>query len=180
MPPQHGGILLTTMFGYPVLSVRHLQIGAPVQMAYSPGSQHDIPPLGRRSADADAIAPDGSQIRLLLDERHAATGASMVEVTLRAGQISRPVHHQTVEEVWYILEGVGQVWRSPPEVSQPENVPAMPVSAGDSLVIPVGWNFQFSAGDASDLRFLCITMPPWPGEHEAQPARSGGLGEPTI
>ena len=151
-----------------------------MQMEKPVDSQFDIPPLGRRAPDADVIAPDGSQIRLLIDDRHAAKGASMVEVTLPAGQISRPVFHLTVEEVWHVLAGVGQVWRCPPEVSQPENVPALPVSAGDSLVIPVGWSFQFSAGDASDLRFLCLTMPPWPGDEEAQPAQFGGLGAATV
>ncbi|SVB05252.1 uncharacterized protein METZ01_LOCUS158106, partial [marine metagenome] len=31
-----------------------------------------VPPLGRRSQQPDATAPDGSEIRLLVDERHQA------------------------------------------------------------------------------------------------------------
>ena len=54
-----------------------------------------IPPLGHRASHPDATAPDGSQIRLLLDERHRAQKASMVEVVLPAGQVSRPVRHQS-------------------------------------------------------------------------------------
>ena len=139
-----------------------------------------IPPLGQWSPNPDVIAPDGSEIRLLIDHRHAAVGASMVEVTLPAGQVSRPVYHRTVEEVWYILQGSGRVWRCPPEVAEPSQVAPLPVAPGDALVIPTGWMFQFTADDAGALRFLCVTMPPWPGDDEAQPASAGGLGQPTV
>ena len=140
-----------------------------------------IPPPSRRAAAAAAVAPDGSEIRLLLDERHWAGGASMVEATLPPGQISRPVYHRTVGEMWYILEGWGQVWRCPPD-ADPVGVKAAAVQPGDALTIPVGWRFQFSAAadSASGLRFLCVTLPPWPGDGEAQPADYGGLGPATI
>ena len=70
-------------------------------------------PLSRRSEGPDVHAPDGSEIRLLTDGRHGASKSSVVEVTLAAGQVSRPVYHRTVEETWYILEGQGWVWRLP-------------------------------------------------------------------
>ncbi len=138
-----------------------------------------VPQPNRRADRPDATAPDGSEIRLLADGRHAASRSSMVEVTLPAGQVSRPVHHRTVEEIWYILEGEGQVWRCPPNVA-PAFISPLPVSPGDSLVIPTGWRFQFAAGPDGPLRFLCHTTPPWPGEDEAVPADCGGLGEPTV
>ena len=144
-----------------------------------------IPAPNRRAAQADATAPDGSEIRLLADGRHAATKSSMVEVTLPAGQVSRPVYHRTVEEIWYILEGEGQVWRCPPAMVSlstraSASVPPQAVSPGDALVIPTGWSFQFAAGPGGPLRFLCHTTPPWPGEDEALPAERGGLGEATV
>ena len=140
-----------------------------------------IPPPSRRAAVADAVAPDGSEIRLLLDERHGDGRGSMVEATLPPGQVSRPVYHRTVAEMWYILEGYGQVWRCPPD-TDPAGVEPMTVQPGDALTIPVGWRFQFSAAadSAAGLRFLCITIPPWPGAGEAQPAAYGGLGPTTI
>jgi mannose-6-phosphate isomerase-like protein (cupin superfamily) len=138
-----------------------------------------VPPLGRRSQQPDATAPDGSEIRLLVDERHQATKASLVEVTLPAGKVSHPVWHQTVEEIWYVLEGQGQVWRCPPDYESTAVEP-VPVNPGDALTIPTGWYFQFSADAAAPLRFLCYTCPPWPGEDEAQPAEQGGLGEGTV
>ena len=138
-----------------------------------------IPPLGHRASQPDATAPDGSEIRLLLDDRHHAQKASMVEVVLPAGQVSRPVRHRQVEEVWYLLEGRGQVWRCPPHEAI-ESYPAVPVNQGDALVIPTGWSFQFSAAPDVALRFLCVTIPPWPGEEEALPVEQGGLGPPTV
>ena len=134
----------------------------------------------RRSPTADVIAPDGSEIRMLIDERNLARGASMVEVLLSDGQVSRPVFHQTVEEIWYILSGAGHVWRCPPEEPFPDKIPAITVAAGDALAIPTGWSFQFSADTDGELRFLCVTFPPWPGPDEAHPARFGGLGAPTV
>lgn len=134
---------------------------------------------GRRSPILDGTAPDGSEIRLLVDRRHWAQQASLVEVTLPAGRVSRPVWHRRVEEVWYILEGRGQVWRCPPGAG-PDTATAVLVEPGDALVIPAQWRFQFSAEKDAPLRFLCYTSPPWPGPEEAQPAESGGLGEPTV
>ena len=138
-----------------------------------------VPPLSRRAEEPDAYAPDGSEIRLLADGRHGAVKSSVVEVTLPAGQVSRPVYHCTVEETWYILEGRGQVWRCPPGADAGSMAP-QDVSPGDALVIPTGWSFQFAASPEAALRFLCHTTPPWPGEGEALPARAGGLGEPTL
>ena len=138
-----------------------------------------IPAIGHCAELPDVTAPDGSEIRLLIDQRHQAQGASMVEVTLPPGQVSRPVWHRRVEEVWYILEGRGQVWRGSPE-ADPSTIPPIAVGPGDALTIPPRWRFQFRANPETVLRFLCITLPPWPGPEEAQPAESGGLGPATI
>ena len=137
------------------------------------------PPIGHRTQEADATAPDGSEIRLLVDGRHSALKASLCEVTLPAGQVSRPVQHQTVEEIWYVLDGQGHVWRSPSR-SGDYSQETVTVGPGDALTIPVGWRFQFGAYGKSPLRFLCYTNPPWPGPQEAQPADPGGLGKSTV
>src|SRR5512133_3008327 len=138
-------------------------------------SAADPPPVARRTAVPDTFAPDGSEIRLLAGEAHGATRASLCEVTLPAGGVSRPVWHRTVEEIWYVLEGRGEVWRCPPGAAE-SSVLAVEVGSGDALVSPTGWRFQFRADAAGCLHFLCHTSPPWPGDDEAQPAESGGLG----
>ena len=137
-----------------------------------------IPPVGRYS-DEIITAPDGSTVHLMLDARHGATACSMVEVSIPPGAVSRPVRHRTVEEAWYVVSGAGEVWRCPPD-ALPADIPPVPVTPGDALVIPVRWAFQFRAYPGGPLRFLCVTMPPWPGRDEAEPVNEGELGEPTL
>jgi mannose-6-phosphate isomerase-like protein (cupin superfamily) len=124
----------------------------------------------------DAIAPDGSEIHLRIGVPEGATRASLCEVRLAAGAVSRPVRHRSVEEIWYVLEGEGAVWRSA-AAGEGERVAVRP---GDALVIPTGWRFQFRAEARAPLRFLCYTTPPWPGPDEALPAEPGGLGPATV
>ena len=123
---------------------------------------------------ADAIAPDGSQVyyRVLDADR-----ASLVEIALLPGGVSRPVRHRTVEEIWYFLAGSGEVWTRSPDGAD-ESVRA--VNPGDVAVIRAGWHFQFRATSAEELRFLCYTTPPWPGDDEAVPVERGGLGAPAT
>lgn len=107
----------------------------------------------------DAIAPDGSEIRLLA----TVDSGSMVQATLPLGAVSLAVTHKTVEEVWYFLEGEGQVWRK-----QGDREDVTEVRPGLSLSIPLGTHFQFRNTGKSPLRFVIVTMPPWPGADEAQ------------
>lgn len=109
--------------------------------------------------NVDAIAPDGSEIRLLT----RVDGGSMAHCTLPPGAVSLAVTHKTVEEVWYFLEGAGQVWRK--QGDREEVAEARP---GLSLSIPLGTHFQFRNTGTSPLRFVIVTMPPWPGDDEAQ------------
>jgi len=134
------------------------------------------PAMGRAAREPDAIAPDGSEIRLLAAAAQGATRASLCEVRLAPGAVSRPVYHRTVEEIWHVVSGRGQVWRCPPG----GRAEAIDVAPGDTLVIPIGWRFQFRAYADAALGFLCYTAPPWPGADEAQPAEIGGLGAPTV
>jgi len=122
----------------------------------------------------DAIAPDGSEIYNLVGD---AERASLVEVRLAAGLISRPVRHRTVEEIWYVTAGRGRVWRSAPDDPRGETIRVGP---GASVRIPTGWSFQFAAAAEAELRFICFTSPPWPGPEEAAAVDSGGLGPPTA
>jgi mannose-6-phosphate isomerase-like protein (cupin superfamily) len=108
--------------------------------------------------NADYIAPDGSEIRLL----PTVKGGGLAHCTLPPGRTSLAVRHQKVEEIWYILEGAGEVWR---KIGTQEKT--VRVQSGDSLTIPLQCHFQFrSAGPP--LRFIIATIPQWPGPHEAR------------
>jgi len=107
---------------------------------------------------ADALAPDGSEIRLL----GAVRGGSVVHCTLPPRRTSRAVRHRTVEEIWYVLGGRGQVWRR-----QGTREEVVDVEPGVALTIPLGVYFQFRTVGSEPLRFVIVTIPPWPGAEEA-------------
>ena len=104
------------------------------------------------------LAPDGSEIRELVSVR----GGSMVHCRLPRGTASMAVRHRTVEEVWYFVQGRGQVWR---KSDAAESV--VDVAPGVSLSIETGTHFQFRNTGKDALCFVIVTMPPWPGEDEA-------------
>jgi mannose-6-phosphate isomerase-like protein (cupin superfamily) len=131
-----------------------------------------------RLSQATYDAPDGSEIRLLVGDGEGGTKASLCEATLPPHAISRPVWHGRVEEIWYFLEGEGEVWRCPPD-GDIDGVEPVAVRPGDALVIPTRWYFQFRSTGDRPLRFLCYTAPPWAGADEAKPAPPG-LGPPTV
>lgn len=108
--------------------------------------------------EVDVFAPDGSEIRLLCE----VMGGSMVTCTLPVGGCSAAVTHRTVEELWCFIEGTGEVWRR-----QGEREEVTPVYPGVGLSIPLGTHFQFRCTSDTPLRFIIVTMPPWPGPDEA-------------
>lgn len=106
----------------------------------------------------DTIAPDGSEIRLL----PVLAGGSMVHCTLPPGATSRAVAHRSVEEIWFVTRGAGQVWRGRGHRGE-----VVDVAPGVALTIPLGTRFQFRNSGTVDLELVIVTMPPWPGDDEA-------------
>lgn len=111
----------------------------------------------RVSVDKDVLAPDNSEIRLLL----GVTGGGMAHCTLPPGQVSLAGIHQTVEEIWYCLAGQGQIWRQ-----NDEQAGEAELSAGICVTIPRHTRFQFRNTGTEPLQIIIVTMPPWPGEQE--------------
>lgn len=107
----------------------------------------------------DVLAPDGSEIRVLAGTERG----SMAHGLLPPGGTSRAVRHRTVEELWYILSGRAEIWR---RLDDDEQVIA--ATAGTSLTIPAGTHFQFRTVGDEPFQFIMLTMPPWPGEDEAE------------
>ncbi len=109
-------------------------------------------------ARPEAVAPDGSEVRLLL----AVAGGGLAHFELGPGETSIAVEHRTVEEIWYFLRGMGEMWRR--STDQEEIVR---LSAGVCITIPHATRFQFrSLGDAP-LSAVGVTIPRWPGDAEA-------------
>ena len=109
-------------------------------------------------AERTVVAPDGSNVRMLLG---LSTG-TMAHFELPAGMTSSAVVHRTVEEIWFVVAGRGQMWRR-----QGEREEIVELVPGTCLTIPLGTHFQFRASAAEPVAVVGVTMPPWPGADEA-------------
>ncbi len=117
----------------------------------------------------DAKSPAGADIRFIMD----GTTGNMIHSTVPPGQINRATVHRTVNEFWYILEGSGEIWRR--DETEEKITSLVP---GVSIDIPVGTAFQYRNVGTEPLKFICVTMPPWPGDHEA--SHLEGAWNPTV
>jgi len=94
---------------------------------------------------------DGSTIRELLGRATAPVrNQSLAEATLAAGQATRRHYHRESEELYYVLEGSGEM--------EVEGERAR-VGPGDAILIPPRARHQIRAGDEAPLRFLCCCAP---------------------
>ena len=123
----------------------------------------------RLPAARDVVAPDGSDVRVLL----GLAGGGMAHFSLAPGETSAAVVHRSVEEIWFLLRGRGQMWRR-----QGDRDEIADLRAGVCLTIPLGTEFQFRAFGDEPLTAVAITMPPWPGDGEAVSVT--GPWSPTI
>src|SRR5436190_19312132 len=112
----------------------------------------------RANLDADVIAPDGSEVRVLA----ALPRGSMALFRLAPGAVAKPVAHRTVEEIWYVIAGEGRIWRQHEDREE-----IVVLAPGVSITIPAGARFQFRCDAAAPLDIVGVTMPPWPGMDEA-------------
>ncbi len=123
------------------------------------------PPIKFSRAELpDVIAPDGAEIRVLVDQARGATNLSLAEALVRPGERTACVSHRTIEEAWYVVAGQGKFHRLTPDGGA-ESVEE--VTAGDALLIPTGYRFWVENTGPTDLRFLCCDAPAWPGHDEA-------------
>jgi mannose-6-phosphate isomerase-like protein (cupin superfamily) len=119
--------------------------------------------------EAEAKSPAGADVRFLMD---GETGG-MIHSTVPPHQINKATVHATVSEFWYVLEGHGEIWRDDGNES---NVCVL--VPGTSIDLPVGTAFQYRSVSDEALKFICVTMPPWPGASEATFVE--GIWQPTV
>jgi mannose-6-phosphate isomerase-like protein (cupin superfamily) len=117
----------------------------------------------------DAQSPAGAAIRFLMDGERG----NMIHSTVPPGQVNKATVHATVSEFWYVLDGHGEIWRDDGvESGITDLVP------GTAIDIPVGTAFQYRNVSDVNLKFICIAMPPWPGDSEATVIK--GIWQPTF
>jgi mannose-6-phosphate isomerase-like protein (cupin superfamily) len=119
--------------------------------------------------EPDAKSPAGAQIRFLMD---GPTG-NMIHSTVPPHQTNRATVHATVSEFWFVLQGHGEIWRSDDVASTVTDL-----EPGTAIDIPVGTAFQYRNVSDQELKFICVAMPPWPGDREV--TFVNGIWEATI
>jgi mannose-6-phosphate isomerase-like protein (cupin superfamily) len=88
-------------------------------------------------------------------------GGSFAHFERASGEPSIAVAHHTVDEIWYIIGGRGEMWRKLGDVEE-----TVTLEMGICLTIPVGTHFQWRSVGTELLAAIAVTMPPWPGEEE--------------
>jgi len=109
-------------------------------------------------AERTGVAPDGSDVRVLL----GLPAGGMAHFELPAGRTSIAMVHRTVEEIWYVVAGRGEMWRR-----QGEREEIVALVPGTCLTIPLGTHFQFRASVGERVAAVAVTLQPWPGDDEA-------------
>ena len=97
------------------------------------------------------ITKDGSTIRSILDRTNAPIqNQSLAEARLPAGGRTERHYHKIAEELYFILEGAGEM-----ELDGERRI----VGPGDAILIPPGaWHTIMAT---EPLRFLCCCAPPY-------------------
>ena len=109
-------------------------------------------------ANPEGRSPAGAMIRFLME----GTTGGMIHSTVPPDQVNRATVHATVSEFWFVLSGEGRIWRRDASGEEITNL-----RSGVSIDIAVGTAFQYRCDGDEPLRFICVTMPPWLGAHEA-------------
>lgn len=117
----------------------------------------------------DARSPAGADIRFIMDGQ----SGNMIHSTVPPHQTNRATVHATVSEFWFVLEGHGEIWRDDGQESCVTDL-----IPGTSIDIPAGTAFQYRNVSNQELKFICISMPPWPGDSEA--SFVGGIWQPST
>jgi len=106
------------------------------------------------SAQPPFVTKDGSTIRSILDRTNAPVqNQSLAEARLPAGGRTERHYHKVAEELYFILEGAGEI-----ELGGEHRT----VRSGDAILIPAGvWHAIVAI---EPLRFLCCCAPPYSHE----------------
>lgn len=118
-------------------------------------------------------APDGSTVRPLC--RLTGLGG-FAHFQLEPGEVARAVLHATVQEIWYVVGGAGEMWRR-----QAGREDCTLLRPGVCLTIPLGCMFQLRATEGTEpLQVVAVTMPPWPIEGTDEARVGAGRWSPSL
>jgi mannose-6-phosphate isomerase-like protein (cupin superfamily) len=97
----------------------------------------------------------------------------MVHCTLPAMFVTRAGKHRSVEELWYVVQGEGMLWRRNAREEREERL-----VAGMSFTLVAGTMFQVRNDGSEPMMCIIVTMPPWPGAHEWEAVQNHWTPQP--
>lgn len=116
------------------------------------------------------VTKDGSEIRELLAHRNSCVRQqSLAEARLPPGSSTAPHFHARTEEIYYILEGRGQMTIGDE---------SREVGPGDAIAIPPGAIHTIRNTGPAVLKFLCCCAPAY--EHSDTVLVAPAVGQPTA
>lgn len=110
----------------------------------------------KRAECAPFMTADGSTIREFLNPRNSLLrDVSLAEATLAPGQATQRHFHPRADEIYYILQGQGEIEIAGRRAS---------VGVGDAIAIPHTQAHQIRNTGAENLIFLCVCAPAYTHE----------------
>ena len=132
-------------------------------------------PKVQRGEKPDAYAPDGAEIRALIDRPQGATRLSVAEALVPVGERKAKVYHQTIyEEVWYITAGMGSMHLQSPDVAAEE---VFDLTPGDAVLILPGHGFRVRNTGTSRWSFSASARRPGQVARRRSPGQRGKLAD---
>jgi mannose-6-phosphate isomerase-like protein (cupin superfamily) len=112
--------------------------------------------IRKRSNISSYMTKDGSTIwELFHPNSSPVAGFSVAEALVGAGVHTEPHKHHRAQEVYYILEGEGEMRLG---------AEAIKISPGNAILIPPGTAHMIKNTGTEGLRILCICSPPYSHE----------------
>lgn len=107
------------------------------------------------------VSDDGSEIRVM----PGINGVESVHCRLLKHQVIKASRHKTVSQIWYVLDGTGDIWLK--DTSGKESI--TPLKKGVAITVPLGFAFQFRNTGTSNLDIFIVNTTQWSGAGELIP-----------
>lgn len=116
------------------------------------------------SKEKPFISDDGSVIRNLTPMGNVQS----VHCSLPKGGVIQASRHKTVEQIWYVISGEGEMWLKDQDGLETESK----LAPGTAITVPLGYAFQFRNTGKKDLEIFIVNTTPWSGDGELIPVEN--------
>ena len=112
-------------------------------------------------------SPLGAHIRYLMDGPHG----NMIHSTVPPGMVGRACHFRSIDEYWFILSGLGEIWRRAPDGNESFNE----LQPGVSVDNPIGTALKKRCRCGEPFTLISTALPTWQGDDESGRKQASGV-----